>query len=652
MADQSRFILSRLFLAIPELQIDQFLLNKLIKEGLVSQDDLDRADAVRKRSKRYGDIASNMRGKTLIERLMLVAPEIMSVQTINNLRNWGLIDETLGNSLRVGLRAGRLLNPGNLSEKTAAERWAALGRTVLNVDVINLLRDLDNQRLNALKDGDNNAEINELLRISVLRGQQLRSLLSTGRISLETIAAARNANGVWGILTVVFEGLFTDRILRDAIRAGAISQERFELISALMKLGINAWKKGVAAIGQDSLEARMLLMSEGILSPEMIKALQALGIIDQRLARLLYPVASTIRSITRGKLQEHMTGIRYRVIHGEAPIKTFARVSQVTDKQILKLLAEAAAEARKEALRLSKTEGFGKLTRSAQQRLVERALHLQMRALWEQVGHLTIFGEKEAARAALASMDFLQDSLWNQTGKKGADYRRTIRRQSQAGIDSYISRQENIKGFSKRIYKNDLLARDLVSRRVNINLLRGNTAKQLADDISRLIRPGAPGGVSYNAMRLARTEINNAFHFSSIRYTREMPWVDGYRWNLSGSHGQIDVCNTMSQGNHSGLGRGVYKKSDVPGKPHPHCFCYITTVTDSKSTFERRMTSGAYDDYFKSAEKGALYNDPASAWADTYKSQADNLAGYIQSQFAVSAGRTLGKAALAVIAVR
>lgn len=645
MADWSKDILSRLFIAVPELQIDQTLLNLLKREGLISQDQIDTANKVRSKSNKYSRIAGDMRGKDLIGRIMLIVPEIMSSATIDILRRWELIDPTMGNALRIGLRAGKLINPGRISDKTALERWAAAGKAVLSFDTINLLRDLDNARISGIADP---TERNEALRLSILRGNILRSVLSTGRLSAETIAAATTANGAWGVITVVFEGLLSERFLRDAIRVGAISQERYELISALSKLGLNLWKKGVKTLDSNSLEARMLLMSEGILSPEMITALVRLNLINPELANILYPAAKGIREITRGRLADHMKGVRARVVPGEPPIRTFARISSHTDREILKLLAEAAEESRKIANRLMQQEGFGRLTRSAQQRIIEAELHKQMRAVWEGIGHLTIFGEREAARAALASMDFLEDSLWKGTAKPGASFRRTIVREANAGVDAYISRQENLHPFSRRIYKNHVIAADLVTRRVNIGLLRGLTAREMAADLAGLIRPGVPGGVSYASMRLARTEINNAFHFSSIRYTREMPWVEGYVWNLSGSHPSVDICNTMSQANHDGIGRGTYKKGNVPGKPHPHCLCYVTTVTADNSKFERQLKNGSYDNYLKEIKRAGTMGE-SEEYLTIYQEQAKDLASLGATGLGIAVIKTLGPAAIGAL---
>ncbi len=643
MADRSRYILSRLFIAAPELQVDETLLKILFSQGLVSQNDLDIARKIHSKSKRAAGLASAMRGKNLVDRLMLVVPEVMSVEVVNALRKWNLISTTMGNSLRVAFRGAKLISALNVSNATAYERWAVLGETVMSATTINLLRDLDQLRLDAMRSNITPEKYRELVEESIKRAQIMRSVLSAGKMSAEVASKAQSMNTLWGALTVIGEGVLSDRLLKNAIRAGVISQERYELIRALEKLGLNVWKKSLAAVDYNSFAARALLMSEGILSPEMINALRAAGLITPRLALMLYPAAAGIRRITRGNLAKYRKGIRGRVVPGEAPIKSYARVALDTDRELLRLLAEAARDAAKATEALASTGKFGDLTRSKQQKILEAELHRQMRVLWEGTGHLTIFGEKATARAAMDAEDFLQSKLWNKAGKESADHRRAIRRAAESGVDSYISRQENILPLSRRVYKNDLLGRNRVSLAINKGLLRGLNAQELAKEVSGLIRPGVKGGVSYSAQRLARTEMNNAFHFNTIRYTREQPWVTGYKWNLSSSHPKLDECNTFSQHN-EGKGRGVFKKGNVPGKPHPNCLCYITTVQDSASEFERKMRTGAYDRYLRSVDQG--YGDPAMGWKEDYKQQAVNASKFFASALAVQAGRELGKQAI------
>jgi len=661
MAGFDKYILSKLFIAIPELRVDEALLSVLSKQGLVTADDLKAAEFVLGISKSYGELAASMRDKTVIQRIMLVAPEIMSVPMIDLLRGWGLISPALGNSLRIGLRAGKVLVPGKLSDVVELDRWLALGSSVLSFHTINLLRNIDEAKINLLRkniaadsslDKDEKKAARAALRdvesLSILRANRMRALLSAGRLSAEAIAAIKDATTVWGVLTIFAETVLSDRLLRDAIRAGAISQKDYDLISALSKLGLNVWKKGVKSIDYDAIQARFLLLSEGILSPEMINALILLNVIPPEMGLLLNAAARGIRSITRGELSKYMKGVRIRVVPGESPIKTYARITGATDREILKLLAEASQEARKEAERLASTEKFGRLTRAAQQRLISDALNRQMHALWEGVGHLTVFGEKEAARAAISSMDFLEGNLWSHVSTKDLEFRRMLQREAENGIDAFVSRRENLLEFSKRVYKNEALSKDLLSRRINIGLLRGLSPKELATSVTSLINPGAPGGVSYNAMRLARTEINNAFHFSTIRNTREMPWVKGYQWNLSGSHPHIDICNTMAQANHDGIGRGVYKKANVPPKPHPQCFCYLTTVTASPGEFENAFEKGNYAPYLRSTAKNGAFPE-VSSWHSVYNDQAKTVAGFGATVLGTYAVKKLGQAAISQI---
>lgn len=189
-----------------------------------------------------------------------------------------------------------------------------------------------------------------------------------------------------------------------------------------------------------------------------------------------------------------------------------------------------------------------------------------------------------------------------------SDVQRMLMIQGKSAVDAYISRQENRIELSSRVYKNMDLFIGKVDKRINLALLKGASADELAKDISRFINPNVMGGVKYAAMRLARTELANAFHTTTIRQGREMPWVQGFQWNLSGSHGRPDVCNEYAQDDHDGLGAGIFKKANVPGKPHPQCLCYLTMAQVDEQRFIRNMKSGRYNQYMTQ-----MINDPSVA---------------------------------------
>ena len=76
---------------------------------------------------------------------------------------------------------------------------------------------------------------------------------------------------------------------------------------------------------------------------------------------------------------------------------------------------------------------------------------------------------------------------------------------------------------------------------------------------------------SYDAMRLARTEVTASFGRATMATARENPWVDRMRWRLSPQHPKVDVCDQLA---------GVYPLDDFPAYPaHPQCICVASPVT-------------------------------------------------------------------------
>ncbi|HOZ01924.1 MAG TPA: hypothetical protein PLG20_08905 [Candidatus Syntrophosphaera sp.] len=118
-------------------------------------------------------------------------------------------------------------------------------------------------------------------------------------------------------------------------------------------------------------------------------------------------------------------------------------------------------------------------------------------------------------------------------------------------------------------------------------------AKELQRDILGIRRPGdipenlrwtsginravrGRGTIHYNALRLARTEIGNAYHEADVMAAMTSKVVHGMKWNLSPAHGQYDVCDQLASQDVYGLGPGVYPPSSVPLYPHPNDMCFIT----------------------------------------------------------------------------
>lgn len=102
------------------------------------------------------------------------------------------------------------------------------------------------------------------------------------------------------------------------------------------------------------------------------------------------------------------------------------------------------------------------------------------------------------------------------------------------------------------------------------------TKAQIAAGDQTGLRVGSPCdsvGVAYNALRLARTEIQAVHNMAAARAYARSPWVAGVHIRLSSSHPKPDVCDEHAGG--GPLDGGAYPAGDQPLPPyHPHCLCY------------------------------------------------------------------------------
>lgn len=90
-------------------------------------------------------------------------------------------------------------------------------------------------------------------------------------------------------------------------------------------------------------------------------------------------------------------------------------------------------------------------------------------------------------------------------------------------------------------------------------------------------------GVSYNALRLARTEIQKAHALATDKLLAAQPWVEKEKCNLSAAHPGADECDDVVNGGEKG--DGVYPVGTIEYPLHPHCFCYKTAVLMDEKEF-------------------------------------------------------------------
>lgn len=558
-----------IFIAAPELMLDELFIKGVKKAGYITPEgeafigrlkkDKGRVERILRRTKKYSTFT----------RIMAIAPEVMTSEVAELLHKAGKMSDYQYHLLRNTVGLYRVVRSGDDPKLVAIRASRLLGLTAYG------------EVLEAMQDAG---------MITVRERRQMAIFANSSTRAVESFATkSMRIKSLVDLLLLTGNTLFSEDSLRAMKVAGVINARTANALLQSAKYGSAMWTVFEGAKRADGLAARMAYVVSGSFSWEALDLLFSLKKFDKRYSYLM-KVAVALSQTYNRRLMEQFTQRRFRVQPGETPLATFARAQKGTTSSLTRLLAAAAKESARDAKAM---KGL-----SADQRRIRTAsLHKSMRELWEGAGHLIIFGEAEAAEAAVEAMANMQRAYGRHLP---ADITRMMNIQAKAGIDAYISRQENTKQLSRRVYGNLNLLNGKIDKRINIHLLKGSSAEEIARDISRFISPTTPGGVSYAARRLGRTELANAFHTTTIRHGREKPWVSGMRWNLSSSHGRPDECNNLATNDRDRMGEGVYRKSSVPDKPHPQCLCYLTVVQVDEASFIRNMNRGYYDRYLRS----------------------------------------------------
>ena len=92
----------------------------------------------------------------------------------------------------------------------------------------------------------------------------------------------------------------------------------------------------------------------------------------------------------------------------------------------------------------------------------------------------------------------------------------------------------------------------------------------------------AYGQMNADSLRLVRTSLNHAFIETMKDETKKNPFIEGYKWIMSGAHSSRmpngDICDDYSS-HDEGIGIGVFKKNNIP-IPHPNCMCVIIPYSE------------------------------------------------------------------------
>lgn len=143
--------------------------------------------------------------------------------------------------------------------------------------------------------------------------------------------------------------------------------------------------------------------------------------------------------------------------------------------------------------------------------------------------------------------------------------------------------------LSDRIWRTVETARIRIDAAVEEGIRTGDSAINIANAVEAMLRPdrqpirtNKPYGtnVSFDAMRLARTEIQRAHAQAALVAARMNPYVEAMLYLLSAQHPKVDICDTFAAGGPNNDGKyPLTGRVPMPvGDTHPQCICYLVSV--------------------------------------------------------------------------
>ena len=187
---------------------------------------------------------------------------------------------------------------------------------------------------------------------------------------------------------------------------------------------------------------------------------------------------------------------------------------------------------------------------------------------------LSTAGAAEAFQARKTNGMNLSERVWK--------YRDQFKSQIEMGLDvslgQGLSAQQTSRDLKQYLQYPDKLFRRVRDARGNLHLSRRAASFHPGRGVYRSSHK--------NAMRLARTEINRAYHESNHQRWQSMDFVVGYEVILSNNHPVDDICDSL---------KGKYPKTFKFSGWHPHCRCHavpILCTPEEYDQYERELLAG------------------------------------------------------------
>lgn len=275
------------------------------------------------------------------------------------------------------------------------------------------------------------------------------------------------------------------------------------------------------------------------------------------------------------------------------PLVEYLKIEGSAMRELGNSLIEEMNKIQQELNSIQGSDRIGDQVKAMQARMTKRAMNMSIAAIQKNTEGAILKGYADAAAMAsyLVSDDekTLLRLISGDTSLANLAENEALR--AMGGVETVMARRKMSQmPLSEQVYKTGLIAKGQVDKYVDRALVRGLSWGDFAKGAKDLIDPNTPGGVAYAAKRLARTEINNAFHAATAeRYANSGVAGLTVDWNLSESHPTPDLCNKYEED-------GPYDPEQMPKKPHPMCLCYVTANLPSEDDFLQNLFGKGFID--------------------------------------------------------
>lgn len=170
-------------------------------------------------------------------------------------------------------------------------------------------------------------------------------------------------------------------------------------------------------------------------------------------------------------------------------------------------------------------------------------------------------------------------------------------------VEAIYARSKDGLFLSDRIWQKGQLIREPITDIIQTSVAIGQDAVETARALEQYVERGAktltknypnmmkrmqgriPSDLSYEALRLARTETTSAFGEGTILGASANPFYNGIQWVLSASHPEPDICDDLASHVTDGMPPGVYPPGQEPRYPaHPNELCALVPIMEASDS--------------------------------------------------------------------